>query len=336
MGTTVHLLGANVSYDKGKQVVEKNQIIQMNGYSDDTFVVYEIAGTEQHGFSYKLINLRTKEFRQTDVIRPLSQKFGIGYYVDEENTRFLTGFQVGLLQNEADLLAKREQSEQEEEQKRTEQLTTIGRERLEKLIPTDAKAVIVAELHEDDSDRMTDYFNYRTIKTIILGFSTHTRDLFSEMRKHAVNFEETAHLAEENEKYEHREKYTGGAGYYLGKNVYSGWIIRKVKYYKDRERIIDAFALTAGEEENIRVKEKVQPTSTITPITGDFLIVDYSQKALAVFGDTRSIKERLKELGGKFNSRLTHNEKKQAGWIFQKSKEQEIRDLLNIQCDENL
>ena len=330
MATTVHLLGAKQSYDTGRQVVEKNQII-MNGFGDEDFVVYEIAGTEQQGFVYKLINMHTKKFRQTDVIRPMSQKFGIGYYFDENNRRFLTDFQVGLLQNEVDLLAKKEQSEQEEEQKRIEQLKAIGRERLKQLIPTDAKAVIVAELHKDDSDPITDYFGYRTTRRVILGFSTHTKDLFSEMRKHAVNFEKTAHLAEENEGYEHREKYTGGAGYYLGKSIYRGWIIKKEGYCKNhRENIINAFALTAGEEENIRVKEKNTPTITTTGanITGDFLIVDYSLKALAIFGDTRPIKEQLKALGGKFNARLTHNEKKQAGWIFQKSKEQELRNLL--------
>ena len=61
-----------------------------------------------------------------------------------------------------------------------------------------------------------------------------------------------------------------------------------------------------------------------------FLIVDYSQKTFALFGDTRPIKEQLKALGGKFNPRLTHEDKKQAGWIFSKSKEQEIKNLLNI------
>jgi hypothetical protein len=39
---------------------------------------------------------------------------------------------------------------------------------------------------------MTDYYGYRTKRTVILGFSSHTKDLFSEMRKYAANFEETA------------------------------------------------------------------------------------------------------------------------------------------------
>ena len=328
----VHLLGANVAYNTGRQVVEKNQIIQMNGFGDNEFVVYEIDNTNNK-VVYKLINLRTKEFRQTDVIRPMSQKFGIGFYYDDNNPQFLTDFQVAVLQSKANLLAQKVRNEKEEEEKRTEELKTIGRERLEKLIPTDAKAVIVAELHENDSNMMTDYFGYRTVRTVILGFSTHEKDMFSEMRSHASNFSETAYLSENNAEYEHREKYTGGAGNYLGKSKYSGWIIKKEKYFKDRKSIIDRFARTAGEEENIRVKEKmkVHPTSVTTTITGSFFIVDYSPKALAIFGDTRPIKEQLKALGGRFNPRLTHNEKKEAGWIFQKSKEQEIRGLLNIQ-----
>jgi len=65
-------------------------------------------------------------------------------------------------------------------------------------------------------------------------------------------------------------------------------------------------------------------------VTDDFIIVDYSEKALAVFGDTRPIKDRLLAIGGRFNTRLTHNGEKRAGWVFPKSKEQELRNLLTI------
>jgi len=34
-----YFLAANTSYDTNKQVVEKNQIIQMNGYENDRYVV---------------------------------------------------------------------------------------------------------------------------------------------------------------------------------------------------------------------------------------------------------------------------------------------------------
>ena len=138
-----------------------------------------------------------------------------------------------------------------------ERLKVIGRERLQKIVPADVKAVILAELHQDESNSMTDYFAYSTKRTVILGFSNHTKDLFSEMRKYAANFEETSYLTEKNEKYEHREKYTGGDGYYLGKSKYSGWIVTKEKFHRTRESIIESYALIAGDENNIKVSRTI-------------------------------------------------------------------------------
>ena len=116
------------------------------------------------------------------------------------------------------------------------------------ILPENAQAVIVARLKQDESDSQTDYFASRTTRTVILGFSTHKRDIFSEMRKHASNFEETVYLAEYNEDYEHREKYSMGAGYYLGESKYSGWIIEKCPIYQ-RGSTIKEFAYTAGNED---------------------------------------------------------------------------------------
>ena len=326
-----YLLFANKSYDASIQVLKENQIVVHHGMgaSVTQFVVYKIE-CRNDSYIYHLINIETRDFSQTDLPRPLKDKFGIGFYYDDETPEFMDAYEVLLLQSEAEYKAKAKQEAKQREQERKEQLISIGKERLQNLMPADTKAVIIAELHEDDSDSMTDYFGYNTIRTVILGFSTHTKDMFSELRKYAPNFAETAHLAEVNEKYEHREKYAGGEGYYLGESKYHDWIIKKEKYYRDRESIINGFALIAGEESNICVKE--QQTANLTPITvaGDFLIVDYSQKALAIFGDTKPIKDQLKALGGRFNPKLTHEGSKQAGWIFSKSKENELKNLLKI------
>jgi hypothetical protein len=59
-------------------------------------------------------------------------------------------------------------------------------------------------------------------------------------------------------------------------------------------------------------------------------MVDYSLKAVAVFGNTKEIKDQLKELGGKFNNYLTYNNIKQAGWIFSNKKKEEIKNFLNL------
>ena len=55
-----------------------------------------------------------------------------------------------------------------------------------------------------------------------------------------------------------------------------------------------------------------------------FQIIDYSEKAVAVVGDTRDIKDKLKELGGRFNPRLSCG----AGWVFSKKQRAEVEKLL--------
>jgi hypothetical protein len=81
---------------------------------------------------------------------------------------------------------------------------------------------------------------------------------------------------------------------------------------------------------------KVQPKEE-TKINGSFVIVDYSDKAVAVFGETKAIKENLKSLGGRFNPYLNNSGQKQAGWIFPKTKKNELESLLtaNIIHTEN-
>ena len=322
--STVFLLGANKSIDRSKQVVEVNEIIQMEGYSYDRYVVYDIVKNDW-GLHYKLVNLRTKDYQTADIIRPLKEKFGIGYYYDSENPQYMDSFEVAILLQEAQQKKKAEQEEAEKEQTRVEKVKKIGRLRMIAILPENVQAVIVARLKQNESDSQTDYYASSVQRTVILGFSTHKRDIFSEMRKHASNFEETAYLAEYNEDYEHREKYSMGDGYYLGESKYSGWIIEKVPVYK-RESTIEEFAYTAGNEDNIHIsKPNSTPPSNPTGAGKDgCTLVEYSAKAVAVFGDTKSIKDELRAMGGRFNARLTFNGKKLAGWIFSKSQERQL------------
>lgn len=107
-------------------------------------------------------------------------------------------------------------------------------------IPTDAKAVIIAQLKVDKCDAMTDYFGSSTSETVILAFSRHTRDLFPEMRKAALNFEATASLADGPKDFEHREKWSMGGGYYLkdGWRHRDGWQVSKQTMYGGAEKDI--------------------------------------------------------------------------------------------------
>lgn len=56
----------------------------------------------------------------------------------------------------------------------------------------------------------------------------------------------------------------------------------------------------------------------------NFKIIDYSEKSIAVVGDTKDIKDSLKKIGGVFNPRLSCG----AGWIFSKKKMAELSELL--------
>ncbi len=329
----VFLLGANKTIDTHKQVVEVNQVIQMEGYSYDKYVVYDTYKNDW-GYYYKVINIRTKVFQTVDLIRPLREKFGIGYYYDDENPTFMDTFEVALLRQEAEALTKAKKEEEDKERIRVEQMKAIGRKRFTEVFPEDAKAVIVALLKQDDSDIQTDYFASSTKRTVILGFSTHTRDIFSEMRKYASNFGETVYLTEKYEKYEHREKYSMGSGYYLGESKYHGWIIKKIPVY-DRNRTIEDFSYTAGNEDNMHIKQVIEeakntPVTEQDLITGNYTLIEYSEKSVAVFGDTKQIKDQLHTLGGKFNKYLKYMGKVTPGWIFPKSKEEQLSYLFGL------
>ena len=74
-----------------------------------------------------------------------------------------------------------------------------------------------------------------------------------------------------------------------------------------------------------RKKETIQQAQMPAEVpAGKIQIVDYSEKAFAVIGETKPIKEGLKNLGGKFNFRLTCG----AGWIFSKTKLEAVKAFL--------
>ena len=327
----VHLLGANRSYDRDVQTVSVNQVVVLEGYSYDSYVVYEVT-RDKWGITYHLVNLRTYEFDTSDLIRPLSEKFGIGIYYDDANPRFLDPLETAALLIKAKEKKAEEEKKAKEAREEYERIAKIGTERLRPLVPTDAKAVIIGTLRVNECDSYTDYYDYSIARTVILGFSKHTRNLFSEMRKHAANFEETAYLAEYNADYEHRENYSMGDGMYLGRNKYSGWTISKERIY-DLEKFIERYAYTAGSEANICLKAPqgetgAQPATSADLSTLNLEIVEYSEKAIAVFGDTKPIKDVLKGLNGLFRANLTYNGERRAGWIYSRKQEQKVRETL--------
>ena len=70
-----------------------------------------------------------------------------------------------------------------------------------------------------------------------------------------------------------------------------------------------------------QVKEEIEPLKT-----SGVQIIDYSEKAFAIIGETKEIKDTLKSLGGRYNPHLNCG----AGWIFPKSKEESVRKTLSL------
>jgi len=345
-------------------IIKVGQKISFIGYDSNERAEIVIYNIKNGGFgpTYETINERTKELGSTDRLQDINERFGIGhYYHIGKNFEDLNEL------NNLVIEAKSKEAKEKETANSAKILNDALRaakvEEGKKIvcIPSGAVSVIVAELMQDDSDSMTDYFNSHSTKVIYLAYSTHKKDSFTEMRKACLNcdIEEIRNFAtapehnnngETKEEYsnkmreyykedqnpskdwhpkdENREKYSGGSGYSLGAGSYtSGWRISKENYI-DLHKCEDLFIST--QENRYFCNAEPEPTETqnfekVEVKAGEIQIIDYSEKAIAVVGDTKPIKDQLKEIGGKFNFRLSCG----AGWIFSKKLLPEVEKLLS-------
>lgn len=58
-------------------------------------------------------------------------------------------------------------------------------------------------------------------------------------------------------------------------------------------------------------------------------VIDYSERAIIVIGQTKEIKTQLAEIGGRFNRYLKHDNKQVAGWVFSKKASDKVNNLIN-------
>lgn len=95
-------------------------------------------------------------------------------------------------------------------------------------------------------------------------------------------------------------------------------------------KVSDEYKVIEPKAKKSSVKpEKVEEAKEVEAATVEGLeIVDYSEKAIAVFGDTKAVKDQLKELGGRFNPSLNYNGEKRAGWIFSKKQADKVKELI--------
>lgn len=74
------------------------------------------------------------------------------------------------------------------------------------------------------------------------------------------------------------------------------------------------------------VEPKKKPSQQEEEKIDGIKIVDYSEKSIAIIGNTKPLKDLLKSLGGRFNPKLTCG----AGWIFPKTQMSNISTIFGI------
>ena len=118
------------------QVAKENQIViyEGPGATRDQLVIYRVEHSAD-GYMYHLVNVETKDIRRTDILTPLSKKFGIGMYYTDTPPEFMDVFEVAILVAEAEQKAKDEAEAKARAKAEHDRIATIGAERLECLMP---------------------------------------------------------------------------------------------------------------------------------------------------------------------------------------------------------
>jgi hypothetical protein len=226
-------------------------ILKLNGYDNPRFVITDKLGINErfpmYGMRYIIVNLET-------LVQGVKDAYELKWISEKKDDRIQTYIldetipadEVKVIYEKA--VAKKEEKDRLQKQVAEEHTHKIelGKQLFEQGKPDYAKAVIIASREIDDCELMTDYFNTKEDPFFIIGWSKHTKDLFSEMRKAAIlsGMPELSHFSEITPEDEHREKYSLGAGYYLkrGHRYDTAWKVTKQSLSYSLESVYLAFA----------------------------------------------------------------------------------------------
>ena len=247
--------------------------------------------------------------------RPISEKFGIGFYYDLDAPR-ATDEEIAQAIERANNFLK----EEEEEKNRAEEESTRAREEVIKKYgaifdqPSGehiTDAVLVAKHIRQD---LASAFPGQKFSVRKADYSTINIEWTDGPTR-----EEVERIAGKHERICSRDKWNDDLWEHNDTaftSVFGG--VDYIFYYRE----------TAPENREISLYTKPEPkqSKTETIEAKGVQIIDYSEKAIAIVGETRAIKETLKNLGGRFNRHLSCG----AGWIFSKTKEAILREALNI------
>ena len=317
-----------------KATPEIGTIIFLDGYgktkgsAKNEHIVYKIEHTK-FGIKYLTVEKTTLALQTKDFVKDYNNLFGIGSY-------FLPEYKFDGTQDELDNLvidahkkAKEDKKAEESERLLQKQLRNAKIEEGKKLItiPEWAKAVIVADHYQNDSDTMTDYFSTSIKEINYLAFSRTTRNNMNELKKACENWEKTKELLNDPETGEHKKSSSYLPNFFIGTDHWFGLKVNKTDSFFDLSNEENRNMIYIAAAENRCHFPTEKPTKENNNLNvGDIQIIDYSEKAIAIIGNTKPIKDDLKKLGGRFNFRLSCG----AGWVFPKTKQEEVKQLLNL------
>ena len=296
-GTIIYSFGVGMWEERWSTTGNGNEIVKLSANSEESYF--------------------SSPFKKLDeYARPISEKFGIGFYYDLEAPR-ATDEEIAQAIARANNFIK----ERDEEKKRANEESERAREEVLKKYgaiydqPSGkylTDAVLVAKHIRQD---LANAFPGQKFSVRKQDYST-----ISIEWKDGPTREEVEQIAGKHERNCTPDKWNEDLWNHTDSAftaVFGG--VDYLHYYRK----------TAPENEEISLYKKPEPKQSEpaqATKTEGIQIVNYSEKALAIVGDTRAIKDTLKTLGGRFNAHLSCG----AGWIFSKSKEDAIKAALNI------
>ena len=297
-GTIVYAFGAGMEESRWTTTGKGEEIVKLSPNDSDSY------------FSNPFNNL-------DKYCRPISEKFGIGFYYDLDAPRATDEEISQAIERANNFIKGREEekkrAEDERKRAREEVIQKYGKTFDQPSGKYRTDAVLVAKHIRQD---LANAFPGQKFSVRKADYSTINIEW-----KDGPTREEVEQIAGKHERICTPDRWNPDLWDHNDTaftSVFGG--VDYIFYYRE----------TAPENREISLYKKPEPKQNKTNETNtidakEVKIIDYSEKAIAVVGETRAIKETLKTLGGRFNRNLSCG----AGWIFSKAKESSLREVLN-------
>jgi hypothetical protein len=297
-----------------------NTIFWMEGYTHykgeigNEYICYAVE-TDKWGTTYKCVEPTELKFLNIDHPRHESKRFGIGHYYNESYVF------IGSEDDLNNIIIETHQAT-----KAREEAAKIEREEAAKLQAE--KEAFLSQYQKADV-RKTGALLKSYAKTLGIHSVSVKYDSFSGGDSYRVSYKAT----EKNETFDkfcnnlQTSSYNAYEDYWGSKenfepSILEGYILETFSYvFVELEKVERPTETPQETNINMIIVDASTPEQK-----SDLTIQDYSEKAIVLRGDTKPIKDQLKDLGGSFNFKL----KGGAGWIFSKKRESEIRKIFNL------